>query len=359
MIVTSTSIIKKLLLLFLVFAGLHYSREFLMPLAIGAVLATLFLPFCKWMEVKKISRGLATTICLLVLLLAIGGVVTLIGWQISELANDVGTLKHKGGETLERIHQYVFSHFGISREEQAQLIKDQQSSVTGFLQSMAGSITDIFTSFIFMLVYIFLLLYYRIHIKQFILKLSPAGQQLEMEQILQSTTHVSQQYLLGLTKMIMCLWVMYGIGFSLLGVENAIFFAVLCGLLEIIPFIGNLTGTIITILVAAVHGAGLPILGGIAVTYGVVQLIQGWVLEPLIVGPQVKINPMFTIFALVLGEIVWGIPGIILAIPLTAMLKIICDHIEPLKPYGFLIGEIETKKTESDFLKKIKIWIKK
>jgi predicted PurR-regulated permease PerM len=69
----------------------------------------------------------------------------------------------------------------------------------------------------------------------------------------------------------------------------------------------------------------------------------------LILGPQVKINPLFTIIALIVGELIWGIPGIILAIPLTAILKIICDHIEPLKPYGFLIGEIESTKKELRF----------
>jgi predicted PurR-regulated permease PerM len=76
-------------------------------------------------------------------------------------------------------------------------------------------------------------------------------------------------------------------------------------------------------------------------TYGIIQFIQGWVLEPLILGRQVKINPLFTILALVFGEIIWGIPGVILAIPITAMLKIVCDHIDALKPYGFLIGEIK------------------
>jgi predicted PurR-regulated permease PerM len=356
MTITTSSIIKKLLVLFLVFAGLHYAKEFLMPLAIGAVLATLFLPFCKWMEEKKVPRGLATFICLLVLLLVIGGISALIGWQISELVNDVALIKQKAGETADRIQQYVYSHFGITAEKQSQLLKDQQGSVTGFIHTMVGSLAYGFTSFILMLVYIFLLLYYHIHIKNFILKLSPTAQQSEMEQVIHSTTHVSQQYLLGLTKMIVCLWVMYSIGFSILGIKNAIFFAILCGLLEIVPFIGNITGTTITVLVAAVHGAGFPMLGGIVITYGVVQLIQGWVLEPLIVGPQVKINPLFTILALVLGELVWGIPGIVLAIPLTAMFKIICDHIEPLKPYGFLIGEIETVKAELGFIKKAKNW---
>ncbi|HLC83420.1 MAG TPA: AI-2E family transporter, partial [Bacteroidia bacterium] len=92
--------------------------------------------------------------------------------------------------------------------------------------------------------------------------------------------------------------------------------------------------------------------------YGMVQFIQGWVLEPLIVGSEVKINPLFTIIALVIGGLIWGIPGIFLAIPLIAMLKIVFDHIEPLKPYGFLIGEIQSKNGDHTFIKKIKKWMK-
>lgn len=94
-------------------------------------------------------------------------------------------------------------------------------------------------------------------------------------------------------------------------------------------------------------------------TYGFVQFIQGWVLEPIIVGAQVKINPLFTIIALVIGELVWGIPGIFLAIPLIAMFKIVSDHVDSLKPYGFLVGEIKSMKDEPGFIKKLNNWIKK
>jgi predicted PurR-regulated permease PerM len=79
----------------------------------------------------------------------------------------------------------------------------------------------------------------------------------------------------------------------------------------------------------------------------------------LIVGSQVKLNSLFTIIALVLGEILWGLPGIFLAIPLMAMFKIVCDHVEPLKSYGFLIGAIEHKKTEPGLIRKIHRWSNK
>ncbi|MFN8316326.1 MAG: AI-2E family transporter [Chitinophagales bacterium] len=352
----STSFIKKMLLVFLVTAGLYVAKDFLIPFAIGGVLATLFLPFCKWMEKKKVPRIVASFICLFALLLAVAGFFALVGWQISSLVTDVSLVKQKVVETTAQLQQYLLAHFGISLNEQKDMLKNQQDSISAFLSSLAGSLSFILTSSILVLVYLLLLLIYRGHIKVFILKLSAAEQKENVEQVLLRATNVSQQYLVGLAKMIVCLWVMYGIGFSVLGVKNAILFAVICGFLEIVPFIGNITGTAITVLVAAVNGGSFAMLGGIVLTYGIVQLIQGWVLEPLILGPQVKINPFFTIIALVLGELIWGIPGIVLAIPLTAMFKIVCDHVESLKPYGFLIGEIETNTTAPNFVTRIKNW---
>ena len=341
---TATSIIKKLLLLFLIFSGLYFAKEFLMPIAIGGIIATLFLPFCKWMEAKKTPKTLAVLICLLIVIAFVTCMGSLLGWQVSALASDFALIKLRVIEKGVVFQQYIFNTIGIAIEKQSQILREEQPSVSSVVQIVFDSLKTVFINFILVLAYIFLLLYYRNHIKRFFIQLTPSDQRKEMEQVIFSTVHVAQQYLLGLSKMIFCLWVMYSIGFGLLGVTNFIFFAILCGLFEIVPFIGNITGTLLTVLVAAIHGADTPVLLGIVVTYGIVQFIQGWLLEPLILGPQVKINPLFTIIALIVGELVWGIPGIVIAIPITAMLKIIFDHIEPLKPYGFLIGEIETKK---------------
>lgn len=359
MTISTISIIKKLLVLFLVFAGLYFAKEFLMPLAIAGVVATLFLPFCRWMESKKTPKGLAVLICLILLLLVITGVGTLLGWQIFELANDFELIKQKAIVQTDNIQQYILLHFGMSAKNQVEAIKEQQPFFAGIIKSLAGSLTTVLTNFILVLVYIFCIMFYRGHIKNFLIKLSPPAQQKKMEKIVSGSTRVSQHYLLGLSKMIVLLWIMYFIGFTILGVKNALFFAILCGLLEVIPFLGNLIGTTLTILVAAVNGASLPMLGGIVITYGIVQLIQGWILEPLIVGTQVKINPFTTIIALVIGELIWGIPGIFIAIPLIAILKIVFDHVESLKPYGYLIGEVETIKNEPVIIKKIKKQVKK
>ena len=163
---------------------------------------------------------------------------------------------------------------------------------------------------------------------------------------------VAQKYLTGLALMIACLWVMYGIGFSIVGVENAIFFAILCGLLEIVPFVGNLTGVTVTLLMTLAQGGSTSMLIGILVTYSVVQFTQSYILEPMVVGREISINPVFTIMGIVGGELLWGISGMILALPLLGIIKIICDHIEPLKPFGYLIGD-DKKEEGSKKLKKI------
>lgn len=343
MIINSTLVVKKLLLVFLLFLGVYFAKQLLIPLSIAGLLAMLFLPFCKWMESKKLPRSLAASICLLTLVIVISGVFVMLGWQISGFTSDFDIIKQRSVESGIAIQEFIFDQLGISLEKQDKALSTRLSFFTDILQNLVGSISSIFTNFILILIYVLFLLYYRGHIKQFSLRFTSPSQKNEMEQVIYRIAHVSQQYLFGLSKMIFCLWVLYGIGFSVIGVKNALFFAILCGLLEIVPFIGNITGTTITIFVSFVQGANFPMLAGIAGIYAIIQFIQGWVLEPLILGPQVKINPLFTVIALVVGGLVWELPGIFLAIPLTAMFKIVCDHIEPLKPYGFLIGEVQKK----------------
>lgn len=354
MTTSTTSVIKKLILFFLIIIGLYYAKIFLMPLCIGGILATLFLPFCNWLEENKINKAIAVILCLFSFLLLVTGFVALLGWQIGALSNDMVLIKMKFNEMIAFIQEYIFKQFGISIIKQEEILTAEQPSYANIVQMLADSVVYIFSNFILILVYLVFLLYYRSHLKNFVLKLTRPSQQIEMEKILDRSAHVSQQYLLGLSKMIVCLWIMYSIGFGILGVQYFLFFAILCGILEIVPFVGNIIGTTLTFTVAALHGGSPYMLIGILITYGVVQFIQGWILEPLILGPQVRINPLFTILALVLGQLLWGIPGIILAIPFTAILKIICDNIESLKPYGYLIGEIKNETSQKGFVRKMK-----
>jgi predicted PurR-regulated permease PerM len=334
--------VSLLLFLFLSFAGLYFAAEFLIPVALAAVFSMLFIRFCNWLESKGIKRGLASLICIVAFLLTIAVIILLMSWQLSSLADNMDHMKNKLIELFNNMRVWLNKTVGITYKQQEKLINQQDPSGTGTAGSMAMSFAtgtfSILINALLVTVYMYLFLYYRSHIKNFILKLTDYGDKALANEIVNKSGKVAQKYLSGLGAMIFILWVMYGIGFSLVGVENAIFFAILCGVLEIIPFVGNLTGTSITVLSVIVQGGDSKMVIWVLVTYFIVQFIQTYILEPLVVGEQVSINPLFTIMSIVVGEMVWGVSGMILAIPLLGIVKIICDHVPELQPYGFLIG---------------------
>lgn len=341
--------VKVLLFIFLSFVLLYYGKPFLVPFLIASLLAMLVLPLCARLE-RKLNKGLAVSISLLLVLSVISLIIGVFGWQVSDISDKAPQIQKNLTEKIAQLREFATTTFGISEQKQQQIVGQQQQSSTG---RIAGMMTGLFTSFgsfltdfLIVMVYIFLFLLFRTHLQRFVLKLVPRQEQGNAQTIMHDVRRVAQKYLTGLALMIGCLWVMYGIGFTIVGVENAIFFAILCGMLEIVPFVGNLTGVAITLLMTLAQGGNTNMLAGILITYAVVQFTQSYLLEPLIVGHEISINPVFTIVGIVGGELLWGIPGMILALPLLGIIKIICDHIEPLKPFGYLIGEEKKKDTK-------------
>jgi len=343
-----------LLFFFLAVGSLYFARDFLIPLALSAMFAMLFVRLGNYLEEKGIQRGWSSLICVLLLVIFVAGAFTLLSLQISNLADNMGGIKRRLLDMLEQVRLWIYQTFGVSYEKQEQIFKEQsKSNGTGSIGSFAGSFMGILLNSILVTVYIYLFLYSREHIKQFILKLFHADKRAKTEKVIGQSVQVAQKYLSGLSAMIVMLWIMYGIGFTIVGVEYAIFFAILCGLLEIVPFVGNITGTSITVLAVLVQGGDGGMLLGVVITYMLVQFFQTYILEPLVVGKQVSINPLFTIIVIVAGEMIWGIAGMILAIPLLGIVKIICDNVPALQPYGFLIGS-EKKKGKPGMMEKIK-----
>ncbi len=347
-----------LLFFFLSFAGLYFAADFLIPVAMAAVFAMLFIRLCNWFESKGLSRGISSLFCLLLFVSAIALIVFLLSWQLSGLAENLDAMKQRLINLFTNLQHWIHEQVGVTMRQQKELVKQQSDSAGGgtgnMLASFASSVMGIMVNTILVLVYMFLFLFNRSHIKKFILKLVPGDEKNTAVNIVHESGKVAQQYLSGLGAMIAMLWVMYGIGFSLAGVESAIFFAVLCGILEVIPFIGNLTGTSITVLAVIAQGGDSKMIITVLITYAIVQFLQTYILEPLVVGEQVNINPLFTILVIVLGEMVWGIPGMILAIPLLGIIKIICDHVPELQPYGFLMGTEKQRGRKTGVIDKIK-----
>jgi len=350
-----------LLFFFLSFAGLYFAADFLIPIALSAILAMLLSRLSSWFESKGMGRGVASFMCILLFLCSIAIVISLLAWQLSGFAENMDVMKERVVTLFTNLRRWLHESTGITMRQQQEMAKEGSAGggAGSMLAAFAASMMGILVNAVLVLVYMFLFLVYRSHIKRFILKLVPADEKNTAINIVHKSGNVAQQYLGGLGTMIVLLWVMYGIGFSIVGVESAIFFAVLCGILEIIPFVGNITGTSLTVLSVVAQGGDSKMIIGVLVTYALVQFIQTYLLEPLIVGEQVNINPLFTILVIVLGEMVWGVAGMILAIPMLGIVKIICDQVPELQPYAFLIGTEKQRQKKTGVIDKLKLMFSK
>jgi predicted PurR-regulated permease PerM len=380
---------------FLVIAGMYFAREFLIPLALAMLFAMLLTPFCRWMESQGLAKGLAATLCSLTLLVIFGGLITFIGYQVSGFSNEMPQLKSKAEKHYRKIKDFTEENLGITivagsdsskqqannnqqngggqQQESQQNGQEQQDSTPANGTVELGSEANIKSAFTYafsflkllfgsvftiglILAYIVLLLYYRKRFKRAIIMAFPIEQREKAQTILHESGKVAQQYLGGMFIVTTILAVINSTGLLIIGVEHAILFGVLAGYLNFIPFIGSLIGSTLPIaLTLLTRDSFMPALA-IGAFFVFSQFIEETILTPKFVGNQVRVNPLFIIFSIVIGNMVWGIAGIIIFIPLIAIVKIIFDHIQPLKPIGYAIGQEEDDDDDS-WLKKIKGWL--
>jgi predicted PurR-regulated permease PerM len=207
-------------------------------------------------------------------------------------------------------------------------------------------------------IYIFFFMYYREKFQRFFMMITPANEHSKVNNIITQISLVTQQYLSGVLIVIVILSVLNSVGLLIIGIRQAIFLGCLAGLLNIIPYIGVLIGSLLPILVALLTKDGLGPAIAVAGVFAFVQFLENNFLTPNIVGGKVKINPLASIIALLIGGSLWGVAGMILFIPFLGIAKIIFDNIEGLRPYGYLIGD-ESDTEEPNAADKIKNWVNK
>jgi predicted PurR-regulated permease PerM len=301
-----------------------------MPLAVAGILALVFIPFCRWLEKHGMGMVISSIICGTIFTLLVTGVILFVTYYFNQMTTDLSGVIQTVANYSRHMRRY-FHGLPVPLPPDA----DGLSKIATSIMSMAVSVV---INLILIIIYLIMLLCIRGQIKLFILKLVRPDHRDETRDVISRSARVVQRYLQGLFFVIACLWVMYTIGFSLVGIHNALFFAILCGLLEVVPFVGNITGSTLTSIMALSQGGGMGMVLGVLGTYALIQFIQFYIITPLVMREQVNIHPIFTILILIAGELVWGIPGMILAIPALGIAKIICDHVKALHPVGFLLG---------------------
>jgi predicted PurR-regulated permease PerM len=329
---------------------LIYAKDFLLPMVISILLAFMLYPLCKKMERKKIPQLAAITLSLLLVFFVFILLLLLISSQISSMVSEMSNLNKVIAKKFDALHDYFLTHLQVSNSTLNLWIAKGKSSLLEYsgdlLSGTFSTTTEIMTYFGLVPVYIFCFLLYRKSFKDFAFSLIGKERQEEMTLLLTNVQKLSQNYLIGLFTVIIIIGSLNTIGLWVIGVEYALFFGFLASLLTIIPYIGIFIGSLFPIAFAILTKDSIWPPVGVIVVFSIVQFLESNYITPRVVGSKVSINPFAAIVALIIGGELWGAAGMILSIPVTAILKLIFDSSEKTKAIGYFLGSELTDKND-------------
>ena len=332
-----------LLFCFLVIVAMYYGAPFLIPLTFGIFFTTLVLPLSNFFENKlNLGRFSSSFLSTLILFLVVGGLFFLLFMQLTMFFNDLLEKKDDIFLFIDSLQQQVADSTGYTLEQQEEMFKQRLSGwieeAQSYVSSVISDFSDILISFLLMLIYVLLMLINRDKFLRFIMKYIPDENQENAKLVLGKVKTVANRYLWGRVKVMTVLAIMYTITFLAYDLEYAALLILFGVIVTIIPYVGPFLSGLFPIIFMLIMSDSSTEIISFTIIVLIIQLIESYVLEPLIIGSEVRQSPMFVIIAIVLGSTIWGVAGLILFVPLFGVIKIIFDHTPGLEPVGFLIG---------------------
>ncbi|TAH19874.1 MAG: AI-2E family transporter [Cytophagales bacterium] len=356
----ATAVLFGLILLFYV---LEIGATILIPITFAFIFSLFLYPLCRKLESYGLPRGLAIFSCLLIVV----GILYLVFWLIYEnivsFSADLPRMQERGQELVSVLQKFIEDTFKLTSEKQIDWLRQNLRSFANTGGQMLNGILNGMTTFLAQIllipVYTFFMLLYRQVFKGFLDRVFDIAHHEKVGLVLNQIQTVIQKYIVGLITVVSIIAVLNIIGLVAIGIKHAVFFGVLAAFLTIIPYVGIFIGSMLPIFYALAMTDSLLYPLAVFLWFQVVQMLEGNVVTPNVVGSQVSINPLVAMLALLVGGSVWGIAGMILFVPLTAMVKVIFDNVPELAPFGFLLSEGEPKakpENPNSFWKKLVFW---
>ena len=341
--------------LFVFLTILYITQDIIIPIVFAIIIAIVLHPVVNFFIKKRIPKVIAILITITLTFIFIAGIGTLIFTQASKFLESWPILVEKFIILLNQTIVKSSGYFNIEPQyihnwlnnAKTELINSSSSSIGHALMAVGGWLMILFI----IPVFVFLFLFYHSLLLEFIHRLFAINNQTKLNKIISRIKTVIQQYLIGLVIEIIIVSGLNTIALLVIGVEYALLLGVIGGFLNLIPYIGGVVAIALPMVVAFVTLSSPWYAISIFGLYTIIQLIDNNIIVPLIVASKVKINALFSIIIVIAGNAFWGISGMFLSIPLLAILKVIFDHIDILKPWGFLLGDTIPKKDAVNFLK--------
>ncbi len=324
---------------------LFLGKTFLIPVAIAAFFSMLLYPMVQRLQRRNFKEPVAALISILILLTVLIVLFTVVITQVRSLQSDLPRLEEKVEERTKRLQWLVYKTTELSATEQEKIIEEKKPDIAkAIFKSVRDAVIEILSILLFIfiiLTYTFFFLIYQQRIQNFLVQLQLFDSQKASKVMFARMSRIIHHYLKGTLTVISILAVVYALGFWAIGLDHAILFALIAAILRIVPYFGSFVGIAFPIAFALLTGDSLwqPVL--VLVFFMILQLIEANLLTPYITGSRVKLNPLATIMVILLGNLLWGVAGMVLFVPIFASLKVIVDRIPHLTPYGYILGKEE------------------
>lgn len=336
------------LLIIIIIFFMIMAKAILIPLLVSGYIAMLMTSFCNRLERWKIPRSLSAFIALLLIIIATSGIMYFIFSQLQSFTDDVEmNMEEKVNGFAIKINTWVNNVIsydlgmgnGFKMEKIMAMIEKGGTTMSALLFTTIGTISNI----VLLPVFIFFLLIYRDHLAIFVTKVFAKQRNRILLEHIVSIRKIVHAYIVGAGKVMIILGIVNTVVLFALGIKHAIFFGMIAGLLNIIPYVGPFLGAIMPFFFALLTKDSLFYPFAVVVSFTLIQFAESSFLTPKITGANVNLNAFITFLGLLIGGAIWGVVGMVLIIPTIAILKKLFELSPDTEPYAYLFGEEDSQ----------------
>jgi predicted PurR-regulated permease PerM len=322
---------------------MYFGRNIIVPIIFATIIAILLHPLQNYFLKLKINRVVAILMTITVSILIVLGLGVFIILQVSRFTQAFPELIAKFDTYFTDAVFWISGFFDIGTDRVSEWLANTKAGLLDKTAPAIGhtllTIGNLFIVTLLIPVYIFMILYYEPILTEFIRRSFDYGYRHKVSLVISEVKMLIQSYLSGLFIEMVIVAVLNILALFMLGIDYAILLGIIGALLNLIPYLGGIIAVALPMMMALVTSDSPWTAIWVLILYYFIQLIDNNYLVPKIVASKVKINALVSVIVVIAFGALWGIPGMFISIPLTAIVKLISDHIEPLKPFGFLLGD--------------------
>ncbi len=328
------------------FAMLYIAQGIIVPIIYSILLAIVLGPVVNFFVRRKVNRVIAISLTLTIVIITSLSIVGVLTSQMGMFSDSVPALTEKFNIMVHDMSIWVSEKFNIRIDTVHGWVNEANSEIAKTGKMMIGrtivNIGNVLVVVFLIPVYTFLVLFYKPLLVEFIHELFSHSKHAAINDILKTTKTIIQSYLVGLMLEAIIVATLNSGSLLLIGVDYAILLGVIGALLNVIPYIGGIIAVAMPMILAIANKSPSSALL-VLVSYLIIQFIDNHYIIPKVVASKVQINALVSIIVVLAGGALWGFGGMFLAIPVTAIIKVICDHVEALKPWGHVLGNVIKK----------------